>query len=197
MRAKRFAPRRLMENSPRNTKPRLGGGAGPRQAGEYRIAWQLRYSPKSRFESSPSFLGSKPTKWVIRVELRWCESPGNAARIAALSDDQAPTAITGCPHMTLTPQSRSESAGSRWQRPRRHRRPRAAQSRAASIARTSACIIRRVHGITIVSIWTMRWESAGFAQKQKPSRRDGEKPGASDRDDTDAARAVVGFPIRI
>jgi hypothetical protein len=42
---------------------------------------------------------SKPTKWVIMVELRWCESPGNAARIAALSDDQAPTAITGCPHM--------------------------------------------------------------------------------------------------
>jgi hypothetical protein len=34
------------------------------------------------------------------AELRWCESPGNAARIAALSDDQAPTAITGCPHMT-------------------------------------------------------------------------------------------------
>ena len=29
---------------------------------------------------------------------RWCESPGNAARIAALSNDQAPTAITGCPH---------------------------------------------------------------------------------------------------
>jgi hypothetical protein len=31
--------------------------------------------------------------------LRWCESPGNAARIAALSADQAPTAIIGCPHM--------------------------------------------------------------------------------------------------
>jgi hypothetical protein len=43
---------------------------------------------------------SKPTKWVIMAELRWCESPGNAARIAALSDDQAPTAITGCPHVT-------------------------------------------------------------------------------------------------
>jgi membrane-associated protease RseP (regulator of RpoE activity) len=28
-----------------------------------------------------------------------CESPGNA-RIAALSADQAPTAIIGCPHMT-------------------------------------------------------------------------------------------------
>jgi hypothetical protein len=30
----------------------------------------------------------------------WCESPGNAARIAALSADQAPTAIIGCQHMT-------------------------------------------------------------------------------------------------
>jgi hypothetical protein len=30
-----------------------------------------------------------------------CESPGNAARIAALSADQAPTAIIGCPHMTI------------------------------------------------------------------------------------------------
>jgi hypothetical protein len=40
---------------------------------------------------------SKPTKWVM-LKLRWCESPGDAARIAALSDDQAPTAITGCPH---------------------------------------------------------------------------------------------------
>jgi hypothetical protein len=29
-------------------------------------------------------------KWVIMAELRWCESPGNAARIAALSDDRAP-----------------------------------------------------------------------------------------------------------
>jgi hypothetical protein len=42
---------------------------------------------------------SKPTKWVIMAELRWRESPGNAARIAALSADQAPTAIIGCPHM--------------------------------------------------------------------------------------------------
>ncbi len=33
------------------------------------------------------------------MSLRWCESPGNAARIAALSADQAPTAIIGCPHM--------------------------------------------------------------------------------------------------
>jgi hypothetical protein len=32
------------------------------------------------------------------MSLRWCESPGNAARIAALSADQAPTAIIGCPH---------------------------------------------------------------------------------------------------
>ena len=31
------------------------------------------------------------------MSLRWCESPGNAARIAALSADQAPTAIIGCP----------------------------------------------------------------------------------------------------
>jgi hypothetical protein len=35
--------------------------------------------------------------------LRWCESPGNAARIAALSADHAPTAIIGCPHMTMPP----------------------------------------------------------------------------------------------
>ncbi len=34
------------------------------------------------------------------MNLRRCESPGNAARIAALSADQAPTAIIGCPHMT-------------------------------------------------------------------------------------------------
>ena len=32
------------------------------------------------------------------MSLRWCESPGNAARIAALSAEQAPTAIIGCPH---------------------------------------------------------------------------------------------------
>jgi hypothetical protein len=32
--------------------------------------------------------------------LRRCESPGDIARIAALSADQAPTAIIGCPHMT-------------------------------------------------------------------------------------------------
>jgi hypothetical protein len=35
------------------------------------------------------------------MSLRWCESPGNATRIAALSADQAPTAIIGCPHMTM------------------------------------------------------------------------------------------------
>jgi hypothetical protein len=34
------------------------------------------------------------------MNLRGCESPGNAARIAALSADQEPTAIIGCPHMT-------------------------------------------------------------------------------------------------
>ncbi len=33
------------------------------------------------------------------MSLRWCESPGNAARIEALLDDQAPNAITRCPHM--------------------------------------------------------------------------------------------------
>jgi len=33
------------------------------------------------------------------MSLRWCESPA-AARIAALSADQAPTAIIRCPHMT-------------------------------------------------------------------------------------------------
>ena len=33
------------------------------------------------------------------MNLRWCESPGD--RIAALSADQAPTAIIGCPHMTM------------------------------------------------------------------------------------------------
>jgi hypothetical protein len=35
------------------------------------------------------------------MSLRWCESPGYAARIAAQSADQAPTAIIGCPHMTM------------------------------------------------------------------------------------------------
>jgi hypothetical protein len=30
-----------------------------------------------------------------------CESPGNAAQIAALSADQAPTAIIGCPDMSI------------------------------------------------------------------------------------------------
>ena len=35
------------------------------------------------------------------MNLRRCESPDNAARIAALSADQAPTAIIGCPHMTM------------------------------------------------------------------------------------------------
>jgi hypothetical protein len=34
------------------------------------------------------------------MNLRRCESLGNAARIAVLSADQAPTAIIGCPHMT-------------------------------------------------------------------------------------------------
>src|SRR5271169_4318142 len=34
------------------------------------------------------------------MNLRWCESPSNAARIAVLSADQTPTAIIGCPHMT-------------------------------------------------------------------------------------------------
>jgi hypothetical protein len=33
------------------------------------------------------------------MNLRRCESPGDIARIAALSADQAPTAIIGCPHM--------------------------------------------------------------------------------------------------
>jgi hypothetical protein len=33
------------------------------------------------------------------MSLRWCESPDNGARIAALSADHAPTAIIGCPHM--------------------------------------------------------------------------------------------------
>ena len=39
---------------------------------------------------------------VIMIELRWRKSPGNAARIAAISDDQAPTAITGCPHHQIS-----------------------------------------------------------------------------------------------
>ena len=53
---------------------------------------------------------------------RWCESPGNAARIAALSNDQAPTAITGCPHMPSveTNDFKSESAEFMHQ-PWRHR----------------------------------------------------------------------------
>ena len=42
---------------------------------------------------------SNPTKRVID-SLRRCESPGETAPIAALSADQAPTAIIGCPHMT-------------------------------------------------------------------------------------------------
>ena len=33
------------------------------------------------------------------MNLRWCESPSNAARIAVLSADQAPTAIIACPHL--------------------------------------------------------------------------------------------------
>ena len=32
------------------------------------------------------------------MNLRRCESPGDIARIAALSADHAPTAIIGCPH---------------------------------------------------------------------------------------------------
>jgi hypothetical protein len=43
---------------------------------------------------------SNPTKRVIDG-LRRCESPGDTARIAALSPDQAPTAIIGCPHHQL------------------------------------------------------------------------------------------------
>ncbi len=35
------------------------------------------------------------------MSLRWLESPGNAALIATLSADQAPTAIIGCPHPTV------------------------------------------------------------------------------------------------
>ena len=52
------------------------------------------------------------------MSLRWCESPGNAARIAALSADQAPTAIIGCPHMT-SPIDVSTSPGSQAQLERR------------------------------------------------------------------------------
>jgi cytolysin (calcineurin-like family phosphatase) len=37
------------------------------------------------------------------MNLRRCESPGDTARIAALSADQAPTAIIGSPHMGLPP----------------------------------------------------------------------------------------------
>ena len=33
------------------------------------------------------------------MNLRRCESPGDFARIAALSADQAPPAIIGCPYM--------------------------------------------------------------------------------------------------
>jgi hypothetical protein len=35
------------------------------------------------------------------INLRQCESPGDTAGIAALSADHAPTAIIGCPHMTM------------------------------------------------------------------------------------------------
>jgi hypothetical protein len=34
------------------------------------------------------------------MNLQLCEIPSNAARAAALSADQAPTAIIGCPYMT-------------------------------------------------------------------------------------------------
>src|ERR1700730_9947591 len=37
------------------------------------------------------------------MNLRRRKSPGDIARIAALSADQAPTAIIGCPHMTEPP----------------------------------------------------------------------------------------------
>jgi hypothetical protein len=55
------------------------------------------------------------------MSLRWCESPGNAARTAALSADQAPTAIIGCPHMTMPPHDNAPSAVRfwRWRSPQR------------------------------------------------------------------------------
>ena len=42
------------------------------------------------------------------MSLRWCDSPGKAARIAALSTNQWPTAMIGCPHMSTPPISKFE-----------------------------------------------------------------------------------------
>jgi hypothetical protein len=48
---------------------------------------------------SPSSSVKRPTQQSRSLmSLRWCESPSNAARIAALLADQAPPAIIGCPH---------------------------------------------------------------------------------------------------
>jgi len=47
------------------------------------------------------------------MNLRRFESPGNAARIAVLSADQAPTAIIGCPNMTPTTSPISKGCVSR------------------------------------------------------------------------------------
>jgi hypothetical protein len=53
------------------------------------------------------------------MNLRRCEPPGDIARIAALSADQAPTAIIGCPHMTepgriIRPVNLVDTADSYW-----------------------------------------------------------------------------------
>jgi hypothetical protein len=53
---------------------------------------------------------SNPTKRVIKG-LRRCESPGDATRIAALSADQAPTAIIGCPPIKATSSRQAVSVG--------------------------------------------------------------------------------------
>ena len=56
------------------------------------------------------------------MSLRWCESPGTAARIAALSADQAPTAIIGCPHMeSASPALRPISPAARARQDRQRR----------------------------------------------------------------------------
>ena len=58
-----------------------------------------QHCPRRR---SPSSSAKRPTRQSkSSMNLRRCESPDNPARIAALSADQAPTAIIGCPHMTM------------------------------------------------------------------------------------------------
>ena len=51
--------------------------------------------------SVAALVSSGATTRLSSMELQRCESRGNPAQIAALSTNQAPTAIIGCLHMTL------------------------------------------------------------------------------------------------